>query len=126
MRRCGRAARMIVWGGIWYPDTINTGGRDNLSTDSWAPTSITNAPDARYNHTAVWTGSEMIVWGGWIFLNTCKKYHAISDSCTVTTTANAPIGRYAYTAVWTGTEMIVWGGDDENFDTLNTGGRYDP
>ena len=23
-----------------------------------------NAPNARYFHTAVWTGSEMIVWGG--------------------------------------------------------------
>src|SRR5206468_106391 len=32
--------------------------------DTWAPTSLTNAPDARANHTAVWTGNEMIVWGG--------------------------------------------------------------
>jgi hypothetical protein len=26
--------------------------------------STTGAPAARANHTAVWTGSEMIVWGG--------------------------------------------------------------
>ena len=32
--------------------------------DTWTATSTTDAPDARYNHTAVWTGSEMIVWGG--------------------------------------------------------------
>src|SRR2546425_6328497 len=32
--------------------------------DTWTPTSVTNAPDARRWHTAVWTGSEMIVWGG--------------------------------------------------------------
>ena len=32
--------------------------------DTWTPTGITNAPDPRRNHTAVWTGSEMIVWGG--------------------------------------------------------------
>src|SRR5262245_14154693 len=32
--------------------------------DTWAPTSLTNAPSARGGHTAVWTGSEMIVWGG--------------------------------------------------------------
>src|SRR5262249_14348667 len=31
--------------------------------NNWTPTS-TNAPDARSGHTAVWTGSEMIVWGG--------------------------------------------------------------
>ena len=44
--------------------TCNTGGRYNPSTDSWTATSTTNAPAAREPHTAVWTGSEMIVWGG--------------------------------------------------------------
>ena len=34
------------------------------ATDSWAATSTTNAPSARDFHKAVWTGSEMIVWGG--------------------------------------------------------------
>ena len=43
---------------------LNTGGRYNPSTDSWTATSTTNAPAARVVHTAVWTGSEMIVWGG--------------------------------------------------------------
>jgi hypothetical protein len=33
-------------------------------TNSWIATSITNAPTGRYAHTAVWTNSEMIVWGG--------------------------------------------------------------
>jgi hypothetical protein len=32
--------------------------------DSWTATSTTNAPTGRISHTAVWTGSEMIVWGG--------------------------------------------------------------
>ena len=32
--------------------------------DTWTPTALTNAPTARADHTAVWTGSEMIVWGG--------------------------------------------------------------
>src|SRR5437773_8764025 len=32
--------------------------------DTWTPTRLTNAPAARPGHTAVWTGSEMIVWGG--------------------------------------------------------------
>jgi hypothetical protein len=43
---------------------LNTGGKYNPSTDSWTATSITNAPIAREEHTAVWTGTEMIVWGG--------------------------------------------------------------
>ena len=53
---------MIVWGGA--NGSLNTGGRYNPSTDSWTATSMTNAPSARADHTAVWTGSEMIVWGG--------------------------------------------------------------
>ena len=32
--------------------------------DTWTPTTLTNAPAGRFAHTAVWTGSEMIVWGG--------------------------------------------------------------
>src|SRR6476659_3550018 len=32
--------------------------------NTWTPTSTTNAPEARTEHTAVWTGSEIIVWGG--------------------------------------------------------------
>ena len=37
--------------------------------DAWGATSTTNAPDARTSHTAVWTGTEMIVWGGTNFSN---------------------------------------------------------
>jgi hypothetical protein len=32
--------------------------------ETWTAISTTNAPAARASHTAVWTGSEMIVWGG--------------------------------------------------------------
>ena len=55
---------MIVWGGYAVRPISNTGGRYNPGTDSWTATSTTNAPTARDIHTAVWTGSEMIVWGG--------------------------------------------------------------
>jgi hypothetical protein len=54
---------MIVWGG---DDNgvpfLNTGARYNPATDSWTATTTTNAPSGRLDHTAVWTGSEMIVW----------------------------------------------------------------
>ena len=32
--------------------------------DMWTPTSVANAPVGRELQTAVWTGSEMIIWGG--------------------------------------------------------------
>ncbi len=70
-------------------------------------------PTGRTDHTAVWTGSEMIVWGGvngMALLNTGGRYNPSTDSWTATSTTNAPAGRDAHTAVWTGSEMIVWGG----------------
>ncbi len=94
--------------------------------DTWTAISTTNAPAARASHTAVWTGSEMIVWGGYggSSLNTGGRYDPSTDSWTATSTANAPSARNGPTAVWTGNEMIVWGGDDGM--SLNTGGRYNP
>src|SRR5262245_40334051 len=77
-------------------------------TEVWTATSRTNAPTARELHTAVWTGSEMIIWGG--FANTGGRYDPSTDSWTATSTTNAPTGRFGHTAVWTGNEMIVWGG----------------
>jgi hypothetical protein len=93
--------------------------------DTWTPTTLTNAPDPRWLHTAVWTGSEMIVWGGAGSLNTGGRYNPSTDSWTATSTTNAPTGRARHTAVWTGSEMIVWGGFGVA-GYLNTGGRYNP
>ena len=55
---------MILWGGWSGGSFLNTGGKYDPSNDSWTATSTTNAPTARQAHTAVWTGSEMIIWGG--------------------------------------------------------------
>ena len=105
--------------------TIPTGG---CIDDTWTATTTANAPAARYYHTVVWTGSEMIVWGGTDFginFNTGGRYNPSTDSWMATSTTNAPAGRLGHTAVWTGTQMIVWGGDTDAGLT-NTGGRYDP
>jgi N-acetylneuraminic acid mutarotase len=99
-----------------------------LGACRWTATSTTNAPAARTAHTAVWTGSEMIVWGGAIFgptfFNTGGRYNPTTDSWTATSTTNAPAARNGHTAVWTGSEMIVWGGNGNEY--FNTGGRYNP
>jgi hypothetical protein len=92
--------------------------------DTWTPTSTTNAPSARADHKAVWTGAEMIVWGGGQLINTGGRYDPATDSWKPTSAINAPSARWSTTAVWTGTEMIVWGGS--NLGELNTGGRYNP
>ncbi|MBI2551791.1 hypothetical protein HYW17_00615 [Candidatus Uhrbacteria bacterium] len=95
--------------------------------DVWMAISTTDAPAARYSHTAIWTGSEMVVWGGAgdsSGLNTGGQYDPVTNRWTPTYTAGAPAARAHHTAIWTGSEMLVWGG--YNSWTLNTGGQYDP
>ena len=151
-------SEMIVWGGeqAGYL-TLNTGGRycaqqsptptptpatptptpatptptPGCTDDTWSPTSNTNSPLGRSDHTAVWTGSEMILWGGGdstvnYFLNTGGRYSRATNSWTSTSTTNAPASRRHHTGIWTGSEMIVWGGDAGSGTSLNTGGRYSP
>ncbi len=92
--------------------------------DAWTATTTTGAPPGRYRHTAVWTGTKMIVWGGIPDTNTGGQYDPASNSWTATITTGAPTARNDHTAVWTGTKMIVWGGNGGS--VLNTGGQYDP
>ena len=60
-------SKMIAWGGFGCPpcQALDTGGIYDPATDAWTPTSTVAAPSAREGHTAVWTGSQMIVWGGY-------------------------------------------------------------
>src|SRR5437773_2927145 len=101
-----------------------TDGANGCTDDTWA--SMATAPSGRYSHTAVWSGSEMIVWGGGDpgYTNTGGRYNPGTDSWTTTNTTNAPSGRWEHAAVWSGNEMIVWGGTDSPTYFFNTGGRY--
>ena len=101
---------------------IADAGDPPCTDDTWTATTTANAPSARQQHTAVWTGSEMIVWGGGG--NTGGRYNPSTDSWTATSTTNAPTGRAGHTAVWTGSEMIVWGGF--GIGDTSHGGRYNP
>jgi N-acetylneuraminic acid mutarotase len=96
--------------------------------DLWTATPTTSAPLARREHTAVWTGTEMIIWGGWNNgpLNTGGRYNPNTNTWTSVSAINAPPARAKHTAVWTGTEMIVWGGYGDNGVPMNTGGKYNP
>jgi hypothetical protein len=126
---------MIVWGGR-VPDyplpSSNAGGRYDPVTDWWLPNSPLNDPPERYDHTAVWTGDEMLVWGGRRspyddVLGTGVRYDPRTDRWTDISVDDAPSAREFHTAVWTGSEMLVWGGSDRYWGTIsNTGGRYDP
>ncbi len=128
---------MIVWGGVvnTTQTVTNNGARYNPTTDTWTtmaapPAGFTN----RCDHVAIWTGTEMLVWGGstnsninlaTAATNNGARYNPTSNTWTPMSSVNAPIGRALALAVWTGTEMVVWGGY-LGVTNSNTGGRYNP
>jgi len=125
------SSEMIVWGG-YYGDVLHahdTGARYDPVADTWVATAFGTTPEARTQHTAIWTGSEMIVWGGEnVFpaaLSTGGRYDPATDSWTTVPSAGAPSARTHHSAVWTGTQMIVWGGAP-GAPWVDTGGRFDP
>ena len=124
---------MIVWGGYsgypgpatWY----NSGSRYDPISDSWSPVSLSGAPVKRQSHSAVWTGREMIVWGGvhspTTYFGSGGAYNPDTDTWRQLSTTGAPLARYAHSGIWTGAEMIVWGGSNAGV-FLRDGGRYEP
>jgi len=95
------------------------GWDDGLAHDAAAPNG--------YGHSAVWTGSRMIVWGGYDserFYSSGGLYDPSTDSWRPTSSVDAPSGRAGHYAIWTGEFMVIWGGYNR-FDQTD-GGRYDP
>lgn len=130
--------QMLVWGGYQkYETAPGTGGlRYSPGLNSWQFLSATGAPSTRTGHTAVWTGSEMIVWGGHGnssnqgtdpigYLRTGGRYNPATDTWVALPTLGAPSPRMSHSAVWTGREMIVWGGAGPS-GPLGSGAKYDP
>ncbi|MEM7157847.1 MAG: hypothetical protein AAF799_33715 [Myxococcota bacterium] len=125
---------MIVWGGETRGggnQPLDSGARYVPAEDRWAPISSVGVPDRRNDHTAVWTGTEMIVWGGnqrdedSELLASGGRYDPAHDRWTPT--AGGPLSpRDDPTAVWTGTEMIIWGGRTLGMQHVGSGARYSP
>ena len=130
---------IVIWGGWNGTRGLATGGRYDIHADRWLPMSVTNAPAPRgcYADYVVWTGKEMLVWGGGIMgglgiggvMQTGARYDPEADVWRNITTAGAPEGRANHGLLWTGTRMLVWGGSMHSYRSapgLATGGLYDP
>jgi N-acetylneuraminic acid mutarotase len=127
---------LLVWGGYSISNGAvrfgSTVWRYDAGLDSWFSTGPAGAPLSRQNPTAVWTGTEMFVWGGWRNLGATTNWYATGGRYNPTTgtwvpisTNHALVGRRDHKAYWTGLEMLVWGGfDGTNY--LGDGARYNP
>jgi hypothetical protein len=119
---------MIVWGGT----AGSEGARYDPLVDRWEL--IAPAPlSGRVDHTAVWTGAAMIVWGGGptsggFGYDDGASYDPVKD--TWTELSEPPIaGRYRHVAVWAEVGMIVWGGSGQEHEgsiSLADGAVYRP
>lgn len=124
---------MIVWGGTGCTGGATAfcgdGARWDKKTNSW--TMLPASPIvARRSHTAVWTGTKMVVWGGYgggppsAQLGDGAAYDPVAN--TWTTLAAGPSAREGHTAVWTGSEMLVWGGEGPTGTGRSDGMRWNP
>lgn len=99
------------------------------TSNTWLPLPTTDAPTARYNHTAVWADTKMIIWGGTGstgIVNTGAVYQ--NNTWSPMNTVGAPSARQLASGVWTGSKVLIWGGYDGNASGgfYNDGGIYDP
>lgn len=126
----------IIVGGCSGPDG-SAGASGNAppgEPDSWRV--ITESPlTPGYGHDGVWTGKEMIVWGGSRLdpdtlvttpMRDGAAYNPRTDSWR--RISPAPIkGGPGYSVLWTGEEMLVWGDPDRGRATKgNRGAAFDP
>ena len=133
-------SEMIIWGGYegtgtYWPSSeaecLRDGYAYDPAIDTWSTIPTTFAPTARLEHSAAWTGTEMIVWGGTIngstYVNTGGRFNPVTGQWQTVSTTGAPTARFRHCAVWTGKEMIVWGGGHISGDNpTNTGKKYYP
>ena len=120
---------MLAWGGshLNQGDTLNIGQQTGASyspdTNMWQSTALENSPAGRLYHTAVWTGSEMLVWGGGDqrhgHFATGGRYDPVRRQWTTTASAGAPSGRSLMTAIWTGEGMLLYGGSTGGESAFN-------
>ncbi|MCY1046251.1 hypothetical protein OV208_33385 [Corallococcus sp. bb12-1] len=110
----------LVWGGSGgaaVDVALRDGAAYSPATDTWRPLASAGAPEARWAHTAVWTGTEMLVFGGLgcggdgpRYCEGGARYDPRRDAWSPLSTKGAPSPRTGHVAVWTGTRMLVWGG----------------
>lgn len=122
--------RMIIWGGVGKDGHLSDGGTYTPSKLLWEPVLDLKKQffTARRDHVAVWTGIEMLVWGGrneFDQMNDGAAYDPSTDKWRQLNGRHGLGNRSGHTAVWTGSNMLVWGGMGID-GKFGDGAAYDP
>lgn len=111
--------------------TLTEGYYYNPTTDQWSQFSTANGPGHRHRYSACWTGTEVIVFGGWngaAWVNTGARYNVATDTWRPIVPNPQRTGFGDHCFAWTGTEMIIAGGHNTASSTtgINKAARYNP
>lgn len=129
--------KAIVWGGIDNKTNEPLGAIFNAEKASWSRMNVASewAPERLAGHSAIWTGSKMVIWGGYNGTSDSARnitnmggiYDPSDNSWVPTVTSGAPKARAGHQAVWTGSRMVIisGGGVSAPIDLRSTGGQYD-
>ena len=100
----------------------NTGAIYDMNTSAWVEINLENAPSPRKFHTATWSGTEMIVYGGEYSQNSIGDIFAYDPEKNTWRTISLVNSqeRHGHFAVWTGTEILVYGGKNRNMEPVNS------
>lgn len=125
--------RVFIWGGTGAGGALNTGAyllfqNSPAAPQEWRAIPDSGAPSARSEHSAVWTGTRLIVWGGVngaTLLGDGASYDPVSNVWQPLPVTDAPSPRRGHAAVWTGEEMVIVGGETAVGPTA-TAAAYNP
>ncbi|MBA2726384.1 MAG: hypothetical protein H0U53_10380 [Actinobacteria bacterium] len=118
--------KLFVIGNTTRPDYHVVAAAYDLRMDRWDKIAFPYKNWSGFE--GVWTGREVVLWGGPDHSSHPYKRGVAYDPSTGRwrRTSPAPVaGRWSHSVVWTGMEMIVWGGSNANSD-LGDGAAYDP
>ncbi len=120
------------YGGSGAPSAAQVLGdfwRFDPMTLTWTEITTAGKPAAAHEGSAIWTGTELVFWGGVNAnsesINTGARYNPTTDTWTAMSTTGAPVARSHAKAVRVGSDHIVFlGGFDELGDRAVRGGVY--
>lgn len=127
-------SRWFVWGGFTFGAVGTTGdaysgdgGIYDPASDSWEPLAPTDVLPARAAAQAVWTGKEVIVWGGRSAeaLGDGAAYNPSTRTWRKLSGVGAPTATAWHRMTWTGRYVVVVGNESSRPD-IRIGGLYDP
>lgn len=134
---------LLVWGGaerltgdvgdVTELPLLGDGARLDSESWTWLPMSTDGAPSPRSTPVAVWTGEELIIYGGFARaerssgvdepLNDGYRYNPTTDTW-APLGASGPVLPWPGSAAWTGKQLLVWSQSEDQ--TGWVGGAYDP